>query len=173
MENQANSKSIILNYGLYLGLIGIIVHLILFATGSLLEFQWINSLVSFIAMITLIVIGIKKFREANDGFISWGQGVKIGLGITMISAVIALVYTLLFMNFIDPTFQQQSMELQQQKWLDAGMTEEQIDGATEMAAKFQSPGLLSAIILATSAFFGFIFSAIVAAIMKKSEEEQY
>ncbi|PQJ73521.1 MULTISPECIES: DUF4199 domain-containing protein [Polaribacter] len=173
MENQADSKSIILNYGLYLGVIGIIVHLILFATGSLLEFQWINSLVSFVAMIALIIIGIKKFREANDGFISWGQGVKIGLGITMISAVIALVYTFLFMNYIDPTFQQQAMELQQQKWLDAGMTEEQVDNAVAMAQKFQSPGILAAIILATSAFFGFIISAIAAAIMKKSEEETY
>jgi len=173
MENQTDSKNIILNYGLYLGLIGVIIHLILFATGSLLEFQWINSLVSFVAMVALIIIGIKKFREANEGFISWGQGVKIGLGITMISAVIALVYTLLFMNFIDPTFQQQAMELQQQKWLDVGMTEEQIENATAMAEKFQSPGILSAIILATSAFLGFIISAIVAAVMKKAEEETY
>lgn len=91
----------------------------------------------------------------------------------MISAVIGLVYTLIFMNFIDPTFQQQAMELQQQKWLDFGMTEEQIDASTAMAEKFQSPGILSAIILATSAFFGFIVSAIVAAIMKKNEEETY
>jgi hypothetical protein len=173
MENQANSKNIILTYGLYLGLIGVIVHLILFAAGSLLEYQWINSLVSFVAMIALIIIGIKKFREANDGFISWGQGVKIGLGITMISAVIALVYTLLFMTYIDPTFQQQAMEIQEQAWLDAGMTEEQVDNATAMAQKFQTPGILSAIILATSAFFGFIISAIVAAIMKKNEEETY
>ena len=173
MENQANSKSIILNYGLYLGLIGVIIHLILFATGSLLEYQWINSTVSFIAMIALIIIGVKKYREANGGFISWGQGVKIGMGITMISAVITVVYILLFMNVIDPTFQQQAMEVQQQAWLDAGMTEEQIEGATEMTEKFQSPGILAAMMLAMSAFFGFVVSAIVAAIMKKSDEEQY
>ncbi|PWG05424.1 DUF4199 domain-containing protein [Polaribacter aquimarinus] len=173
MENQANSKSIILNYGLYLGLIGVVIHLILFATGSLLEYQWINSVVSFAAMIALIIIGIKKFREANGGFISWGQGVKIGMGITMISAVIAVIYTLLFMNVIDPTFQEQAMEVQKQAWVDAGMTEEQIDGAVEMTQKFQTPGILSAMILAMSAFFGFIISAIVAAIMKKSEEETY
>ena len=35
MENQASSKSIILNYGLYLGVIGVIVHLALYASGKL------------------------------------------------------------------------------------------------------------------------------------------
>ena len=36
--------------------------------------------------------------------------------------------------------------------IDAGMTEEQIDGAVEMTKKFQTPGILSAMILAISAF---------------------
>ena len=173
MENQASSKSIILNNGLYLGIVSTIIHLILFATGSLLELQWVQSLSGFIAMLAFIIVGIKKFKEANGGFISWGQGVKIGMGITMISAIIGVIYTLLFMNVIDPTFQQQAMEVQQQAWLDAGMTEEQIEGAAEMTKKFQSPGILSAMILAMSAFLGFVVSAIVAAVMKKSDEEQY
>ena len=42
-----------------------------------------------------------------------------------------------------------------------------------MAEKFNSPAIVSAMILAFSAFVGFVFSAIIAAIMKKSEEETY
>lgn len=173
MENQPNSKSIILNNGLYLGIIGVFVSLILWATGNGHELQWVNSVVGFVAMITLIILGIKKFKQANGGYISWGQGVKIGLGIAMISAVITVVYTLLFMNVIDPSFQEQAMEIQQQKWLDGGMTEEQIETFTESAKNFQGPGVISAMILAFSAFVGFIISAVIAAIMKKSEEENY
>ncbi|MCG1036352.1 DUF4199 domain-containing protein [Polaribacter sargassicola] len=173
MENQANSKSIILNYGLYLGLIGVVTHLVLFATGQLLELNWINSIVSIIAMIVLIVLGIKKYKNDSDGFISWGQGVKIGMGITMVSAVITVVYILLFMNVIEPDFQQQAIEFQKQTWYDAGMTEEQIEAALEMTEKFQTPLISSAMMLGFSAFIGFIISAIVAAIMKKSEEETY
>mgnify|MGYP003635031183 CR=1 FL=1 len=134
MENQANSKNIILNYGLYLGVIGIIVHLTLWASG---------------------------------------QGVKIGLGITMISAVIAVAYTLLFTNVIEPTFQQQAMDFQAKAWEDAGLTSDQIESSVAMAEKFNSPAIVSAMILAFSAFIGFVFSAIIAAIMKKSEEETY
>ena len=173
MENQASSKNIILNYGLYLGLIGVVLHLILWASGQLIELNWINSVVWIIALIAFTIIGIKKFRELSGGFISWGQGVKIGMGITMIAALITVVYTLLFMSVIDPTFQEQAMEVQKQAWVDAGMTEEQIDGAVEMTKKFQSPAIASAMILGFSAFIGFIVSAITAAVMKKSEEEQY
>ncbi len=173
MENQANSKSIILNNGLYLGLVGVICHLVLYAAGSLLELNWINSVISLIAMIVLIVMGIKAYKLNNSGFISWGQGVKIGMGITMVSAVITVIYIMLFMNFIEPDFQQQALEFQKQAWVDAGLTEEQVEASAAMTEKFQTPAISSAMMLGFSAFIGFIFSAIIAAIMKKSEEEQY
>ncbi|WP_159948233.1 DUF4199 domain-containing protein [Polaribacter septentrionalilitoris] len=173
MENQVNTKSIILNNGLYLGLTGVLVGLILYATGSAIELQWINTIVSIVATVAFIILGIKKYKEENGGYISWGQGVKVGMGIAMVSGIIAVIYTLLFTNVIAPEFQQQAMEVQQKAWLDAGMTEEQIESAAEMTQKFQTPGILTAVILASAAFFGFIISAIVAAVMKKSEEENY
>ena len=173
MEDQASSKSIILNYGLYLGVIGVIIHLALWASGQLLELNWVNSVVWIIALVAFTIIGIKKFKETTGGFISWGQGVKIGMGITMIAAVITVIYTLLFINVIDPGFQELAMEAQKSAWLDAGMTEEQIEGSVAMAEKFQTPAITSAMVLGFSAFIGFIISAIVAAIMKKSEEENY
>ncbi len=173
MENQVNSQSIILNYGLILGVIGSIVHLALWATGNLIELNWVNSLVWFIGLIAFVIIGIKKFKEASGGFMSWGQGVKIGIGIALISGVVSVIYTLLFMNVIDPGFQDLAMEAQQQAWLDNGMTEEQIETFTESAKNFQGPGMIAALILGMSAFFGFIISAITSAVMKKTEEDQY
>ena len=173
MENQTNSKSIILNYGLYLGLLGSILHLALWAAGKALELGWVINLLSFIALIVFVVLGIKKIKEADGGLISWGGGLKIGVGIAMISGVISVIYTLLFMNVIDPGFQDIAMEVQQQAWVDAGMTSEQIDASLEMAKKFQGPGIISGMILLMSAIIGFIVSAIAAAIMKKTEEDQY
>ncbi|NVJ88631.1 MAG: DUF4199 domain-containing protein [Flavobacteriaceae bacterium] len=173
MENQVNSKSIILNNGLYLGLIGVLTGLILYATGNALTMQWVSNLVGFVATLVFIIVGINQFKGANGGFISWGQGVKVGMGIVMISAIITVIYTVLFTTVIEPDFQQQAMEFQKQAWSDAGMTQEQIDNATAMSEKFQTPVIVSAIILAFSAFVGFVISAIVAAIMKKSEESTY
>ena len=173
MENQTNSKSIILNYGLVMGLIGVFIHLILYAMNMLLEYQWINSVVSIGATIVIIILATLKFKNENGGFLTWGEGVKIGLGATMISAVIAVIYTLAFMYLIDPDFQVRAMEFQQQKWLDAGLTETQVEQFTESSKNFQGPGVITAMILAFSALLGFIISAIVSAIMKKNPEENY
>ena len=173
MENQASSKSIILNYGMYLGILGVITHLCLFATGQLLELNWVNSLVWFIALIVFTIIGIKNFKASSGGFMSWGKGLKIGMGITMICAVITVAYILLFLNVIDPEFQNQAAELQRQAWVDAGMTSDQIETSVEAMKMFQGPVISSALILAFSAFIGFITTAIISAVMKQTPEEQY
>jgi hypothetical protein len=173
MENQASSKSIILNYGLYLGIISVLVSLVLYATGNHLQPHWSVSVLNAIIMIVMIVMGMKKFKTDNGGFMSWGQAVKIGVGLTVVSTLIVIVYNLIFMNFIEPDFMNQMAAVQEQAWIDQGMTSEQIDGAKEMMQKFQGPVISSAIGLVFAAFISFIISAIAGAIMKQSAENQY
>ncbi|CAM1362635.1 conserved membrane hypothetical protein [Tenacibaculum sediminilitoris] len=173
MENQANSKNIILNYGLYLGIIGVFIHLAFYATGNLIEHGMLSGIIGFIVMIALIILGIKKFKADNGGILTFGQALKVGVGIAVISAVISTIYTLIFTNVIEPDFQAQMMEIQKQGWIDAGMTDEQIEASETMAEKFNSPLITAPLALVVSAFFGFIISAIGGAIMKKTEEEQY
>ena len=60
---------------------------------QLIALNWVNSVVWIIALVTFTVIGIKNFKEAAGGFISWAQGLKIGMGITMIAAVITVIYS--------------------------------------------------------------------------------
>ena len=173
MENQANSKSIILNYGLILGIAGILVNLVIYAMGMHLNPHWSVSLLQGALLIGFIIVAIKKYKEANGGFLSWGQGVKVGVGVAIVAGLIGVIYSYLFMNFIEPEFMTQMMEVQNQKMLDQGMTEEQIEAANEMSKNFQSPGIIAAFAIIGSAIGGFVVSAIAAAIMKKSEEEAY
>jgi len=173
MENQANSKNIILNYGVYLGIASVLINLVVYATGDYLKPHWSVSVLSGLIMIALIVMANKKFLLDNGGFMSWGQSVKIGVGLTVISALIVIVYQQIFANFIEPEYMQQMLMMQEQTWTDQGMSGEQIDAAKEMMQKFQGPFISSAIGIVVAAFIGFIVSAIVGAIMKKSAEEQY
>ncbi|WP_339658690.1 DUF4199 domain-containing protein [uncultured Polaribacter sp.] len=173
MENQANSKSIILNYGLILGGISILPGLIKYAMGAnYLENDWISSVISLGLTVAFIVLGIKKFKSENEGFLSWGQGVKVGLGIVLISMIISIAYLLLFTNFIEPDFKNQVIESSIVKWQDAGMTSDQIEMTTKMTNDYFELSLYGSIVV-MSLFLGFVFSAIIAAIMKKSEEETY
>ncbi len=173
MENQANSKNIILNYGLLLGGITILISLVVYASGNHLQPHWSVSLFSILSMIALIVLGLKKYKETNNDFLSWGQAVKIGVGISVIGALLSVIYNIIFVTYIEPDFMTQLMEVQTQGMLEQGMTEEEIDMAISVTEKFSSPYLSAAFGIIGSAIGGFIISAIAGAIMKKTEENQY
>ena len=173
MENQVNSKGFIVNNGVILGVASIILSLIMYATGSHIDPHWSTSIVSAALFIGIIVYGTKKFKEANGGFMSWGQGVKIGVGIAVLAGLLVVVYKYIFMSFIEPDLLSQMIELQNQKMLDGGMTEEQIEAANEMGKSFQTPAIMAAMGIIGYAIGGFIVAAITSAIMKKSEEEAY
>lgn len=173
MENQVSSKSIIVNYGIILGVIGILSHLTFYATGNLITMGWANGVVGFIALIVIIVLGIKKFKTGNGGYLSFGQAVKIGLLISLLSAVISIIYSQIFVNFIEPDFMNQMLEVQRTAWEDAQMTQEQMESAEGMFETFSSPLITSLFSIVGAAFFGFVISAIAGAVMKRSQEDQY
>ena len=173
MENQVSTKSFMVNNGVVLGVASVIYSLVIYATGNHLEPHWSGSIITVAIFIGAIFYGIKQYKTANGGFLTWGQGVKIGVGIAVLGGVIVVIYNYLFMNFIEPDFMSQMMEVQNQVLLDQGMTEEQIEAANEMSQAFQTPGIMAAVGIITYAIGGFIVSAITAAIMKKSEEESY
>ncbi|TVZ55371.1 uncharacterized protein DUF4199 [Lutibacter sp. Hel_I_33_5] len=173
MENQASTKNIIINYGLILGVIGLLPSLIKYAMGgNYLENDSISGILSVIVSIIFIVLAYKKFKTNNNGFMTWGQGVKIGMGIIFISMIITILYLLLFTNFIEPDFKAQVIEASEQKWIDAGYSDDQIEMSKEMTNKYFNLSMFGGIAI-MSLFFGFVVSAITSAIMKKNEEEQY
>jgi cytochrome c biogenesis protein CcdA len=173
MENQANSKNLMVNNGIILGVASVLFLLVMYATGNHLAPHWSASVVNAIIFIGIIVYGIKQYKAANNDFLSWGQGVKVGVGVAIVGGLIVVIYNYLFMNFIEPEFMSQMMEVQNQAFLDQGLTEEQIEAANAMTSTFSSPGILAAVGIISYAIGGFIISAIAAAIMKKSEEETY
>ena len=52
------------------------------------------------------------------------------------------------------------------------MTDDQLENAIEMSKKFSGFGMISAIIMIMSLFFGFVISMIAGLIMKKTQEEE-
>ena len=173
MENQVSSKSTMLNYGLLLGVSSIFINLVAYALGIHLDQDWRIGTLGFLAMIVIIVLGIRNFKSVNNNLITWGQSVKIGVGIAIVSALLGIIYNLIFMNFIEPEFMNQMMEKQVVAWEELNMTEEQIEASKSMMETFSSPGITSAIGIIAAAFFGFVISAIAGAIMKRTEEDQY
>jgi len=171
-DQQKPTNKTALNYGVYLGIASILISVILFALGKQYEQDWKNGVISFVIMTTIIALGIKKFKELNGGFLTLGQGLKTGIAIALIGGVISIIYTLIFMNFIEPDFMEKSMELARQKMLDnPNLSEEQMEQAIEMQKKFSGPAMIAAFGLIWTLFLGFIISLISSLIMQKKENE--
>ena len=175
MENQANSKSIILNYGLIYGGIIVLTNLIIYALG--MTFDTVGGIINMIVLaaciIALPILAIKKFKKDNNTFLTWGEALKVGVGVIAVGALISIIYSHIFTGIIEPDFYSQLNEFQTQKFLDAGLTEEQVDAQLDMQAKFQGTIIGDALGFLFYVFLGFVVSAIAGAIMKKTEEEQY
>ncbi len=173
-DQQKPTKKIALNYGLILGFISILFHVALFAMGKHLEQNTAVMAISIGITTIVLVLGIKKYKEANGGFLTLGQGLKTGVAIAMISAIIYIIYTLLFMNVIAPESMEQGLEIARQKLLeDPNLSEDQIEQAIEMQKKFSGPAFLVPVMLIFSLFIGFVVSLIASLVMQKKEEDQY
>jgi hypothetical protein len=171
MENQNSATKIMLMYGAILAGLSVLINLINYSFGNIYQPHWSIGIVSFILLIGIIVYGIKVFKDGNNGFLTLGQAIKIGLGITLISAIIGIIYQLIFSNVIEPDFYDKMAEYQEQVMLEKfpDMPEEQLEKALEMTQKFSSPGMMAAFALGGSLLFGLIISLIAGLILKKEE----
>lgn len=175
MENKTQNKNIILNYGLIYGAIIIFTNLIIFVLGMTFDKTGgiINTIILALCLIGLPIFAIKKFKKENNGFLTWEEALKIGIGIVALGTLISIIYTHIFTGFINPTFYEQLAEFQTQKFLDVGLTEEQIESQLAMQSKFQGTIIGDALGLLFYVFIGFIVSAIAGAVMKHTKEEEY
>lgn len=170
MENKTlSSKDIIVNYGLILGFATVILSVITYLLNMPLEIGWISGLLGIIIMISIIVIGIKKFRANNNQSLSLGEALKIGLGIAVIGGIIASIYQLIFLTYIDPEYITRVQELQLEKALEQNpdMSDEQIEMIKKMGETTSSPWISFAGALIGNLFFGFIISLIGGLILKR------
>ncbi|HCE55398.1 MAG: DUF4199 domain-containing protein [Lutibacter sp.] len=174
MENQEiTPKQIMLNYGLMLGFASVLISVALYAMGKTYEPHWSVGVISTMITVAVIILGIKKIKEINNGFLSLSEALKTGLGIALISGLILVAYNLIFVTFIEPEYFARMLEVQQQKMIEMypNFSDEQLEASLEMSKKMSGPMINSAIIIIGSLFLGFIISLIGGLIMKKTDEE--
>lgn len=172
MENQADSKKIIVTFGLISGAIAILIAIISYAMDKALNPGILLSTLSFALPLALVVLGIRQFKQKNNGFLKWGEAVKIGIGIALLWGVLALSFQYVLENVVAPELLDEKIELAREALENWGMDDDIIDEQLEKQRN-QNPllGISMGILLFT--FIGFIVSAITGAIMKKTEEDQY
>lgn len=174
METPTPSiKSHIFQYGILLGIISVVFSLMIFFLD--MHYSQESSLlyVSFIISIGVIVLAQYNFRKENQGFISFGEAFKLGLGVALLSGIIGVIYQFLLVTVIDPETITKMMEINRNNIIDQSpeISQEQLDQIIDMQKKFTTPKMMVVFGLAFSLIFGSIISLITGLILKRNRPE--
>ena len=169
------------NYGLYLALISILTAVLIYAlnldqikknggdTGFYVgSVQFVTTLLT----IAVYFFGLSALKKAQNGFMSLGEAIKLGLAIAVVGGAIAAVYGYIHYTFIYPEFveivrENAFMEMQERA---AGASSAELEQGMKMTEMFTSPLAMSLLSIVGSLIFGLIISLILGLIMKKTQE---
>ncbi len=157
-------KQVSLKWGLYIGLVLIVWSLIIQMAG--LVGNQPLSYVIYLFIIAGIVLAHKEFKNEGDGFMSYSQGLGIGTLLSLVSGAISVVFSFIYVKFIDDSMLTIVKDLQVEKLEEQGLSDAQIDQAMSITEKFMVPEVMFPMALVAMVFFGFILSLIVSAFTK-------
>ncbi|NNF18712.1 MAG: DUF4199 domain-containing protein [Flavobacteriaceae bacterium] len=156
-----------LTYGAILGALSIIFALMLYSMDAHTSREPVNQIISVVMSATVIFFGIYGYKKANEGFLTLSEALKLGAGISLVSALLFIVYQLILTNFLDPDFASKVMDLQMAELIESGqLTAEEASQQKEMGMKFFWIGY--PVILIISVISGLVIGLIAGLIMKKS-----
>ena len=125
----------------------------------------------FIIMIGSITFAQIAYRKLNDGYLNLSEAIKIGLGVTLIGILIALVYGWFQATILDPNQIEKATEFAINQAIDQNpeMTDEMVAMSREWIEWGSSPVISTAFALGFGLLFGLIVSLITGLIFKKSK----
>jgi len=166
----ATTSSVAVRYGLLTGLVASIFMFVTFATGQ--ESNQALSWAGLIIPIGGILLAHKAFKQLNAGFMSYGQGLGIGVLLTLVSGIVGSVFSYAYRTFIDPDLTSRTMEAMRAKLEASGnASDAQIDQAVSMASKFSTGPIALVIGIVSSVIIGLLLSLVIAAITKNPKPE--
>ena len=173
MEQNSLMKSNIITYGIILGSISIVFQLMLFFLDMHYKNDSTAGILSLLITSGILIYSFIVFKKDNEGYLSLSEALKIGLGVSLVSALIGIIYTQLLVNFLDPETMKKSLELSMDtmRAQNPEIPQEALDTARSIQEKMSSPLIFSAVQIIFSLFFGFIISLIGGLIVKKSRPE--
>lgn len=169
-ENQPKIGKFSLNYGLILGVIGVIFGIMLYTMDAHTSRDSSNTIINLVITAAVITWGIWAFKKANGGYLSLGQAVKLGAGISLIAGIISVIYTIFLAHVLDPEFITKIAEAGKAAAIEDGrMSSEQIqqqyDGTMNMF------WISYPVILIFSIIIGLVIGLIDGLILKKAKPD--
>jgi hypothetical protein len=160
-------------YGLLSGVAGIFVALLMYITGLNRNpsGQWIGIVEAILVPALFMYAAVKEVRLGSGGWISFGTAFRQAFMVGLIGTAIGMVFHMIYLNLIDPTFLDYQKEMQYQQMLDRGLGEEAAEKQMARAAMFMKPHMQALTGLVMFSFLNAIQALVIAGIAKKPNPE--
>lgn len=151
---------------------GILVALVLIIFSMIIQFTGMstNTLISSFSNV-FYILGIiwahKTFKETGDGFMTYGQGLGLGVIVSGVAGVISVFFTYLYIKLIDDSMLGKMLEQARVDMEQKGIDDDQIEQGLAVTQKFMTAEMILMMGILGAIFMGFIFSLIISAITKK------
>lgn len=135
----------------------------------------INVLNNLILPVLFIYLACANFKhKLNNGFITFGQSLKIGVSLCVVAALIVAVFSAGF-NLVFPEYIEEIMRKMRSMMLEQNpdLTSDQLDRTLSIMKKFSNPAIAIPATIAMFAFIGLIYSLIIGAIVKKESPTSF
>lgn len=172
METNATpvtTSSVGLRYGLLTGLVTVLLS---FGLNVMHQESSPARYLSFAVLVGGLVLAMNYFKQHNQGFMSYGQGIGIGAVLSAVVGAISGIFAYVYMNFIDTDMLSRITEkMRADMEARGGLSDEQIDQAVAMSGKFMNgPVMVGAALLGTL-LIGVLLSLVISAIIKNAQPE--
>lgn len=164
MENNG------VKYGLLAGLGVIIYSLVLYLVDDKLLFGWASILGTVLYLACMYKAGVDE-REEQGGFITWKEALKPTFLTYVVGSLLATIFTYLLFNVIDPSLIeiQKGMAIEQMQSMEGMIGEEGVEEGIKQIEERGTSGLNDTLIgYAFMLIIGFVFAAIISAIVKRN-----
>ncbi len=168
MEEKVSVSQVGLKYGLIIGLVFIVYGMILQFLNLDMKLMQNLGYLNYAALIAVIYLAHKAFKEGGDGYLSVGQGIGIGTLISLIGGALSGVFSYIYLSFIDDSMLTKVKDMQIAEMENRGMDDAQIEQAMNIAGKFMTPLMMAVMSIVVMVIFGFILSLIVSLFTKKA-----
>jgi hypothetical protein len=166
MEKKPSMIQHTMTWGAIIGIIMIVYSLVLYLAHQ--TYNQVLGYLSYVLLIAGILVGSIAYRDKIlGGFISYKDAFLTGLLITVFAGILSSFFSFILIRYIDPGVIEQAIAMTEEKMMNRGLSEDQIEMAMEKSKEFIGSPVMVLIGLLSFAFIGTIISLITAAIVKK------
>lgn len=158
-----------LRYGVLVGLVSIILSLVLNATG--MGQSAVSKAVTWVLIISGVLVTQRAFKQANAGFMSYGQGLGTGTVFAVIFGLLSGIFAYVYLAFVDQGMAEQILNKTRADMETRGASDAQIDQAMHWTGMFVSGPLLIVTVVLFCLFVGFVVSLITSIFIKHDKPE--